>query len=416
MTNHVTLDLAAPSTDEYAECASGPDFAAGRRRWRASFLFVAGSGVGLMSPQPGRLLAAAVAVAFAFSAGVAEAAPGARLKQFRVPTANSQPRDITNGSDGDRWFTEGTEFSNAPAKIARITPRGDVTEFAPDLAAACNFCILTDIAQGPGNILWIVHNDIGHSVVRSRRSEHEGARHAAMAGQAALDRQHTAESGSFFQIKSRPSARPVGACPRFAAGRAAVDRGLESAPEPPFQTGHDREITVWLRPFDAELEQARLVPGAGAGDGLGRRDQPRRNDPWREGGRLDDGPPGKRHRYLPDVVRLVLDMQVWRDGLDRCDQAILPDRRVIRRKRSKDVDQRGGGFLFGHEIRPGKALSQHRLGPGPLPARGPEGVVRPRGPAALRHGHRVGSLARVPADPAEGRPRWLLEAVPRRPT
>jgi streptogramin lyase len=76
-----------------------------------------------------------------------------------VPTANSQPRDITNGPDGNRWFTEGTEFTNAPAKIARITPRGDVTEFAPDLAAGCNFCILTDIAQGPGNILWIVQND-----------------------------------------------------------------------------------------------------------------------------------------------------------------------------------------------------------------------------------------------------------------
>ena len=38
---------------------------------------------------------------------------------FRVPTADSQPRAITNGSDGNRWFTEGTEFTSAPAKIAR---------------------------------------------------------------------------------------------------------------------------------------------------------------------------------------------------------------------------------------------------------------------------------------------------------
>jgi len=112
-----------------------------------------------MSRRTGRSLAAAVAAVLAFSAGDAEAAAGARLKQFRVPTADSQPRDITNGSDGNRWFTEGTEFTNAPAKIARITPRGDVTEFAPDVAAGCNFCILTDIAQGPANILWIVHND-----------------------------------------------------------------------------------------------------------------------------------------------------------------------------------------------------------------------------------------------------------------
>lgn len=107
----------------------------------------------------GRVLAAMLAAGLALSAGVAEAASGPRLKQFRVPTADSQPRDITNGSDGNRWFTEGTEFTNAPAKIARITPRGDVTEFEPDLAAGCNFCILTDIAQGPDNILWIVSND-----------------------------------------------------------------------------------------------------------------------------------------------------------------------------------------------------------------------------------------------------------------
>jgi len=71
-----------------------------------------------MSRRTGRLLAAAVTAVLAFSAGDAEAAAGARLKQFRVPTADSQPRDITNGSDGNRWFTEGTEFTNAPAKIA----------------------------------------------------------------------------------------------------------------------------------------------------------------------------------------------------------------------------------------------------------------------------------------------------------
>ena len=59
------------------------------------------------------------------------AAPVGALKQFKVPTANSQPRAITNGSDGNRWFTEGTEFTSAPAKIARITPAGVITEFAP---------------------------------------------------------------------------------------------------------------------------------------------------------------------------------------------------------------------------------------------------------------------------------------------
>jgi len=89
----------------------------------------------------------------------AVAAPVGGLKQFKVPTANSKPRAITNGSDGNRWFTEGTEFTSAPPKIARITPAGDITEFAPDVADGCNVCIITDIAQGPGGILYITSND-----------------------------------------------------------------------------------------------------------------------------------------------------------------------------------------------------------------------------------------------------------------
>jgi virginiamycin B lyase len=112
-----------------------------------------------MSRRMRRLLAAVLAVGVVLVAGGAAAAPGPRLKQFRVPTADSQPRDITNGSDGNRWFTEGTEFTNAPGKIARITPAGDVTEFAPDVADGCNVCILTDIAQGPGNLLYATSND-----------------------------------------------------------------------------------------------------------------------------------------------------------------------------------------------------------------------------------------------------------------
>ena len=91
--------------------------------------------------------------------GAALAAPAATLKQFKVPTLNSQPRAITNGSDGNRWFTEGTEFTGAPAKIARIMPSGAIAEFAPTADDGCNFCIITDIAQGPVGVLYITSND-----------------------------------------------------------------------------------------------------------------------------------------------------------------------------------------------------------------------------------------------------------------
>ena len=113
-----------------------------------------------MSRLRARSMATVLAGGLALSLGSAAiAAPVGALKQFRVPRANSQPRAITNGSDGNRWFTEGTDFTGAPAKIARITSSGDITEFAPDAADGCNFCIITDIAQGPGGILYITSND-----------------------------------------------------------------------------------------------------------------------------------------------------------------------------------------------------------------------------------------------------------------
>jgi streptogramin lyase len=113
-----------------------------------------------MSIRLARAVATLVAGGLALSLGSgAVAAPVGALKQFRVPTANSEPRAITNGSDGNRWFTEGTEFTNAPPKIARITAAGDITEYAPDVADGCNVCIITDLAQGPGGILYITSND-----------------------------------------------------------------------------------------------------------------------------------------------------------------------------------------------------------------------------------------------------------------
>ncbi len=89
----------------------------------------------------------------AYAPAAQAAAPVGSLKQYRVPTANSKPRYITNGADGNRWFTESSEF--LPPAIGRITPAGAITEFA----ITCNFCILNDIIQGPGGILYFTSND-----------------------------------------------------------------------------------------------------------------------------------------------------------------------------------------------------------------------------------------------------------------
>ena len=110
----------------------------------------------VMSRMGGRVLASALVAGLVVSlGGAALAASVGMLKQFKVPTANSQPRAITNGSDGNLWFTEGTEFTNSPAKVGRVTPAGNITEFDLD----CNFCILTDIDQGPEDILYMTSNN-----------------------------------------------------------------------------------------------------------------------------------------------------------------------------------------------------------------------------------------------------------------
>src|SRR4051794_33696306 len=63
----------------------------------------------LVRLRAGNVVAAALAMGLVLVLGsTAMAAPVGVLKQFKVPTANSQPRAITNGSDGNRWFTEGT--------------------------------------------------------------------------------------------------------------------------------------------------------------------------------------------------------------------------------------------------------------------------------------------------------------------
>ncbi len=101
-------------------------------------------------------LVAALAVLLGAMLSAAQAAPVGALKQFRVPTADTEPRSITNGSDGNRWFVEGNLDSvlESPA-IGRITPAGDITEFPVD----CSFCSLSDIVQGPDDVLYFTSNE-----------------------------------------------------------------------------------------------------------------------------------------------------------------------------------------------------------------------------------------------------------------
>src|ERR671911_2168147 len=104
----------------------------------------------------GFAIVAALAVALGATLSAAQAAPVGALKQFRVPTADTEPRSITKGSDGNRWFVEGNNDSvlESPA-IGQITPAGEITEFPVN----CSFCSLSDIVQGPQDILYFTSNE-----------------------------------------------------------------------------------------------------------------------------------------------------------------------------------------------------------------------------------------------------------------
>ena len=91
---------------------------------------------------------------------VAGAAPGlGTLKSYRLPTS-ADPHFVTAASDGNVWFTVQGAFDpvtfQTPGAVARVTPRGDITEFA-----VCDGCITNDIVQGPDELLCISDND-GH--------------------------------------------------------------------------------------------------------------------------------------------------------------------------------------------------------------------------------------------------------------
>ena len=86
-----------------------------------------------------------------------EAGLAVSVKHYKLPTS-SDPRFVTTASDGNVWFTVQGAFDpvtfNTPGSVARVTPRGGITEFA-----VCDACVTNDIVQGPDGILYITDND-----------------------------------------------------------------------------------------------------------------------------------------------------------------------------------------------------------------------------------------------------------------
>ena len=104
----------------------------------------------------GALIAAGLVLVLAMPA--AAAAPGlGMVKEYRLPTS-TDPHLATTASDGNVWFTVQGAFDpvtfNTPGSVARVTPRGAISEFA-----VCDGCITNDLVQGPDGVLYVSDND-----------------------------------------------------------------------------------------------------------------------------------------------------------------------------------------------------------------------------------------------------------------
>ena len=79
------------------------------------------------------------------------------VKHYKLPTS-SDPHFVTTASDGNVWFTVQGAFDPVtfvtPGSVARVTPRGTITEFP-----VCDACVTNDIVQGPDGILYVSDND-----------------------------------------------------------------------------------------------------------------------------------------------------------------------------------------------------------------------------------------------------------------
>jgi streptogramin lyase len=86
---------------------------------------------------------------------------GQTILEYSIPTAGSEPFELTAGPDGAIWFTEGEGPGGTTVRVGRVTLDGTVTELELSDGSSVG---LRGITNGPDGNLWIVHafaNKIG---------------------------------------------------------------------------------------------------------------------------------------------------------------------------------------------------------------------------------------------------------------
>jgi virginiamycin B lyase len=72
-----------------------------------------------------------------------------QIVEYAIPTASSMPTSITQGPDGNLWFTE-----PGANKVADITPAGSITEFPLPSPSPATYYVHGGIAAGADGKLW----------------------------------------------------------------------------------------------------------------------------------------------------------------------------------------------------------------------------------------------------------------------
>src|SRR5262249_12696343 len=89
---------------------------------------------------------------------VGSVTPAGHVTRFRAGLLagnNSEPGDMTRGTDGNVYFVDNNSWGRA---IGRVTPRGQITEF-PVTPSGDSSDFINSIAPGPGGI-WMIEGAV----------------------------------------------------------------------------------------------------------------------------------------------------------------------------------------------------------------------------------------------------------------
>ncbi|MHB8717553.1 MAG: Vgb family protein [Candidatus Dormibacteria bacterium] len=212
--------------------------------------------------------------------------PSPTVMDYQLPTTTAGPWGIATGPDGNLWVAENGNGCTAPPTtcgdmIARVTPSGQVTEYAiPPLAAgeSANPVGPEQIIAGPDGAMWFTER-AGGNIGRIDPSTGVITQYPVATDTAAMTALYgltvgpdgniwfTANGGANYPLGDNNSPQPVGLIGYVTTSGAVTDcplqatetspNGFPSTPQPQYiTTGPDHNL--WFTDYDGTI--GRLTP------------------------------------------------------------------------------------------------------------------------------------------------------------